>query len=188
MRAHLLALLTSVSLAAHADVEIDGVKYASAFKLDGKSLQLNGAATKTNKIGIRNFSVAVYAGEKGRSASALLAAPGPKRIAYKFLRPVMADGMRFLTRGVEANLARADFVKALGGVARLGAILGGHPTFAEGDSFTIDYQPGLGTFLAINGQRDAEPIKEPEFFKAMLLIWVGDKPVDPKMKAGILGG
>ncbi len=45
----------------------------------------------------------------------------------------------------------------------------------------------MGTFFSFNGKRDAEPVKEPEFFKAMLLIWVGKKPVDEKMKAGILG-
>jgi hypothetical protein len=192
MRALVLAALTLLGClagaAARADVEIDGVKYAPSVKLDGQPLRLNGAATKTNKLGVRNFSVAVYAAESGRSAEALLAAPGPKRIVFKFLKPVTADAMGFLTRGVEANLERADTVKTINGVVRLGTLLGSHPTFAAGDSLAIDYQPGKGSFLAINGKAEALPVVEPEFFKAMLLIWVGAQPVDSKMKVGILGG
>ena len=192
MRATLLALLlmtsaSLVSFAAHADVEIDGVRYANPIKVEGWPMQLTGAATKLNKLGARNFSVAIYAEKKAGSVDAMLGMRGSKRIAYKFLRPVMADGMRFLTKGVEANLNRADFVKSLNGLGRLGALLGSHPTFADGDTFTMDYQPGVGTFFAINGKRDPEPVKEPEFFKAMVLIWVGASPVDEKMKAGILG-
>ncbi len=192
MRATLLALLllTSASLAsfaAHADVDIDGIKYANPIKVEGWPMQLTGAATQLGKPGVRNFSVAIYAEKKAGSVDAMLAMRGSKRIAYKFLRPVTADGMRFLIKSVEGNLDRADFIKSLSGLGRLGALLGARPSFADGDTFTIDYQPGVGTFFSFNGKRDAEPVKEPEFFKAMLLIWVGKKPVDEKMKAGILG-
>ena len=192
MRVFSIALLMSLaslaSFTAHADMEIDGVRYAPTFTLDGKSLQLNGAASRYGKLGVRNFSVAVYAMQKAGTAAALVAEPGPKRIAFKFQRPMASDALRVLTRGVESNLDRGDFAKALGGVARLGGLMGSHLSFADGDTLTLDYQPGLGTFFTINGKRDPEPVKEPEFFKAMLLIWVGDRPVDAQMKAGILGG
>ena len=191
MRALLLvALLTAAcfaSFAAHADVEIDGVKYASAFKIDGRTVLLNGAATKTSKLGVRDFSVAIYAEKKAGSVDALCTMRGSKRISYKILRRMTADGMGFLTRSAEANLDRTDYVKALGGLARLAALLGSHPSFVDGDTLALDYQPGVGTFFSLNGKRDNQPVKEPEFFKAMLLVWVGDKPVDQRMKAEILG-
>ena len=193
MRDFSIALLMSIAslasfTAAHADVEIDGVKYATPLKLDGKALQLNGVASRYGKLGARNFTVAVYASEKARTGEGLLAAPGSKRIAFKFLRSQLTDGLRIMTRGVETNLERGDFAKALGGVARLGGLMGSRQTFAEGDTFTMDYQPGVGTFFTVNGKRDPEPVKEPEFFKAMLLVWVGENPVDAQMKAAILGG
>ena len=39
-----------------------------------------------------------------------------------------------------------------------------------GDQFTVDYLPGRGTVIAINGQPQGEPIKEPEFFNALMRI------------------
>ncbi|MBV8503552.1 MAG: chalcone isomerase family protein [Paucibacter sp.] len=191
MRAPLLALLLAASLPgvnARADVDIGGIRYASTVKLDGQALPLNGVGTQFNKVGSRSFSVAVYALAKSGSASELLAMPGPKRIVFKFMRPVQADAMRFLTKGIEANLERADSIKTINGVVRLGSLLGGRAGFSDGDSLALDYLPGKGTVLAINGKPQGEPVAEPEFFKAMLLVWVGVKPFDPKMKTGILGG
>ncbi|HEY4083386.1 MAG TPA: chalcone isomerase family protein [Burkholderiaceae bacterium] len=191
MRTVLLALIASAALAcqgARADnVEVDGVKYETSVNVAGQALLLNGAATKHNKQGVRNFAVGLYLSTSAKSADAVLAAPGAKRISFRFLKEVNADTMRFLTMGVEANMNRTDFAKTFVGVMRLGALLGAHPHFNDGDTFTFDYQPGKGTVFMLNGKPQGEPVAEPEFFKAMLLVWLGGKPVDPKMKTGLLG-
>ncbi len=190
MRALLLALAATLAGAcAHAgSLTVDGVKYEPTASVGGRTLQLNGAATKHNKLGARNFSVSVYVEKPVHTTEALLAVPGPKRIHFAFLRTVQADSMRFLTQGVQNNIDRGDFSKTFAGVMQLGSLLGGHPTFAEGDSFAMDYQPGVGTVFLVNGKRQGEPVKEPEFFKAMLLIWLGPKPADPMMKTALLAG
>jgi len=190
MRAPLLVLVaTLASHGAQADsLTVDGVKYEQTVSVAGKTLRLNGAATKHNKQGIRNFAVSVYVPTTARTTDALLAEAGPKRISFAFLRTVQADTMRFLTQGVQSNIDRVEFSKTFVGVMQLGALLGAHPTFSEGDSLAMDYQPGTGTTFLINGKPQGEPVKEPEFFKAMLLIWLGPKPVDPQMKAGLLAG
>ena len=189
MRTLLLALLTFAALAARADtVEIDDVKYEPTVGVAGKELRLNGAATRRNPQGVRNFAVAVYLQAPAKTAEALLAAPGPKRIGFKFLRTVQADALRFLTQSVQGNVERADFVKTFIGVMQLGELLGGRSGFVEGDSFSMDYRPGTGTVFLINGKPQGQPVKEPEFFKAMLLIWLGPRPVDPRMKTGLLAG
>ncbi len=191
MRTVLLALIAAAALAtqgARADnVEVDGVKYETSVNVAGQALLLNGAATKRNKQGARNFAVGLYLNTSAKSADAVLAAPGAKRISFKFLKEVNADALRFLTMSVEANMNRTDFARTFVGVMRLGALLGAHPHFNEGDSFTLDYQPGKGTVFMLNGKPQGEPVTEPEFFKAMLLVWLGAKPVDPKMKTGLLG-
>ena len=191
MRALLLALaavLASTCAQADSSVAIDGVKYEPTVGVAGKTLRLNGAATKHNKLGIRNFAVSVYVEKPVHKTEELIAAPGPKRISFAFLRNVQADTMRFLTQGVQSNMDRSDFSKTFVGVMQLGSLLGAHPTFAEGDSFAMDYQPGVGTVFLINGKPHGETVKEPEFFKAMLLIWLGPKPADAQMKAGLLAG
>ena len=190
MRALLLALATMLAgtCAQAGSLVVDGVKYEPTAVVGGKTLRLNGMTTKHNKLGDRNFAVSVYVQTPTHTTDALLAVPGPKRISFAFLRPVQADNMRFLTQGVQNNVDRAEFSKTFVGVMQLGTLLGAHPTFAEGDSLTMDYQPCVGTRFLINGKRQGEPVKEPEFFKAMLLIWLGPKPADAQMKAGLLAG
>jgi hypothetical protein len=45
-----------------------------------------------------------------------------------------------------------------------------------GDTFTIDWLPGQGTVIAVKGAAQGQPFKEPEFFQALLRIWLGKKP------------
>lgn len=47
-----------------------------------------------------------------------------------------------------------------------------------GKSFTIDWIPGTGTVISANDKQQGEAIKEPEFFNAMMRIWLGTKPAD----------
>ena len=51
----------------------------------------------------------------------------------------------------------------------------------------IDWIPGTGTVLTVKGQVQGEPFKEPEFFNALLGIWLGPQPADWKLKDALLG-
>ena len=48
-------------------------------------------------------------------------------------------------------------------------------------------EPGQGTTVLINGKASIEPIKEPEFFSALLRIWLGHAPADAQLKDALLG-
>ena len=41
--------------------------------------------------------------------------------------------------------------------------------------------------VLLNGEPQSEPIKEPEFFRSMMRIWLGDKPADHLLKDALLG-
>ena len=57
----------------------------------------------------------------------------------------------------------------------------------SGDSFTVDYVPGTGTVILLNGKVAAEPIADPVFFVAMMKIWLGANPPDWQLKDALLG-
>lgn len=57
----------------------------------------------------------------------------------------------------------------------------------SGESFTVDYPPGTGTTILINGKPAGEPIKEAEFFSALMKVWLGPKPADGTLKEALLG-
>ena len=57
------------------------------------------------------------------------------------------------------------------------------------NSFTMDVSPipGTGTVITVNGKVAGTPIKEPEFYSAMLKIWLGNVPADTLLKESLLG-
>ena len=58
---------------------------------------------------------------------------------------------------------------------------------AANKEFTSDWIPGTGTVISVNGKAQGEPVKEAEFYKAMLRIWIGQNPADWKLKDALLG-
>ena len=56
-----------------------------------------------------------------------------------------------------------------------------------GDAFSVDWLPGSGTVVLINGKAEIEPIREPEFFNSLMSIWLGASPADYALKDALLG-
>ena len=50
----------------------------------------------------------------------------------------------------------------------------------------IDWVPGKGTVITVKGVVQGEPFKEPEFFNALMSIWLGPVPADYKLKEALL--
>ena len=119
----------------------------------------------------------------------MLAAPGPKRIHITMLRDIDGNELgKLFTKGMEANAPRDEFVKSINGVLKLSEVFASRKQLNSGDSFSVDYVPGVGSTLLLNGKTVmGEPIKEPEFFSALLRIWLGDKPADDALKDALLG-
>jgi hypothetical protein len=70
---------------------------------------------------------------------------------------------------------------------KLEEIFSARKRLAKGDSFFVDFVPGVGTTIVVNGKAASEPIVEPEFFKALMRIWLGPKPADDALKEALLG-
>ena len=178
-----------LGLGAHAaTVEIDGMKYETVINVVAQDLVLNGVGTKRSKQGAREFTVALYVKAKTKSTGGVLAAQGAKSLRFRFQGDVNSDALGFLTNSVQGNMEHDEFIRAMSGLMRLGTLVGGHPRFKKGDSITLEYHPGNGTSLAINDIPQGAPIAGDEFFKAMLLIWLGPRPVDTDVKTALLGG
>jgi hypothetical protein len=57
----------------------------------------------------------------------------------------------------------------------------------KGGVVLLDYLPGAGTRITVNGQ-ERITIKGEDFFQALLRIWIGKKPVDGRLRDAMLGG
>jgi hypothetical protein len=94
---------------------------------------------------------------------------------------------RLFIRGVEDNMDRGAMAKLIPGLMRMSQIFSDHKNLKPGDQFTLDWIPGAGTVVSVRGVPQGEPFKEPEFFSALMRIWLGPVPADWKLKDSLLG-
>ncbi|CAG1012284.1 hypothetical protein BURC_00144 [Burkholderiaceae bacterium] len=173
--------------ASAADVtEIGSVKYDNTITLGNAKLQLNGAGIRYKFVKV--YTAGLYLTKKANTPEAVLAATGPRRMHIVMLRDIDANELgKLLTRGMEQNTSRDEFSKVIPGVIKLGEIFSARKKLASSDYFSIDYVPGVGSNIVINGKPASEPIKEPEFFNALMKIWLGRSPADAQLKDALLG-
>ena len=168
-------------------IEAAGVRFEPAVQLAGSRLQLNGAGVRYKAV-FKVYAAGLYLPQKAATAEAVLSATGPRRMQIVMLREIDANELgKLFTRGMEQNASRDEFSKVIPGVIKLGEIFAARKKLAGGDSFSIDYVPGTGSTIVVNGKPAADPIKEPEFFSALMKIWLGPAPVDAQLKEALLG-
>jgi hypothetical protein len=182
-----LACLLATAGAAHADVTLAGVKYEDVSEIRGAKLQLNGAGIRY-KGPFKVYAAGLYVTKKSNTPEEVFAAPGQKRIAVTMLRDIDTGELsKLFIRGVEDNMDKASFSKLIPGLMRMSQIFSEHKKLNSGDTFSLDWVPGTGAVVMLKGVPQGEPFKEPEFFNALLRIWLGPAPADWKLKESLLG-
>ena len=182
------ACAACLPLAARAQgVELAGIKYPPSAQLGNATLQLNGAGIRY-KFVIKVYTAGLYLGAKAATAEAVLAAPGPKRMHVVMLRDIDGNDLgKLFTRGMQDNSSREDFGKSIPGTIRMAELFAAKKRLAQGENFSVEFLPGQGTTIFINGKAQGDAIKEPEFFNALLRIWLGPNPADANLKDALLG-
>lgn len=171
-----------------APVEINGVKLDDTVDVRGTKLQLNGAGTRYKAGVFKVYVAGLYVGKKTNSPDDVVNQPGPKRLAVTMVRDIDANELgRLLTRGVEDNMGKSEMSKLIPGLMRMSQIFSDYKKLVAGDNFSIDWIPGTGTVITVKGKVQGEAFKEPEFFKALMWIWLGPVPADWKLKDAMLG-
>ncbi len=184
----LLAAVLWTGTSAHAQgVELSGVKYPPTVTLADKTLQLNGAGIRYKAV-FKVYTAGLYLGARAASAEQVFATPGPKRLHIVMLRKIKASELgRLFTRGMEDNARPGEMSRLIPGILRIAEVFGKRSELDTGESFSVDFVPGVGATILVNGQPMAEPIKEPEFFNALMRIWLGPSPADELLKKALLG-
>jgi Chalcone isomerase-like len=184
----LSALLVSAPLIAEAQTtEVGGVKYEASEQLANTKLVLNGAGVRYKAI-FKVYAAGLYLGAKAGTPEEVLAAPGPKRMHIVMLRDIDANELgKLFTRGMQDNAPREEFSRSIPGTLRMSDIFSAKKKLTAGEYFYLDWVPGVGTTVVINGKVAGEPVKEPEFFSALMKIWLGKSPADSQLKSALLG-
>lgn len=181
-------LLSGLALAASA-AEFEGVKLADSVRVSdaGPDLVLNGAGLRT-RVFFRVYVGALYLTKKTTMANAVISDDGAKRVALHMLRELSSDQfVSALEDGLKNNHSAEQLAKLDAPTRQLRAIFDAVKTAKTGDVIFIDYLPGAGTRITVNGAVKGA-IPGEDFNRALLRIWLGDSPADGDLKKGMLGG
>jgi hypothetical protein len=185
-----LAAAAGLLIAANAlaaQVEVGGVKMDDTADVKGSKLVLNGAGVRYKAV-FKVYAAGLYLGQKQGTPEEVLAAPGAKRLQVTMLRDIDANELgKLFTRGVQDNAPKEQLSRLIPGLMRMSQVFSDQKKLVAGDVFMIDWIPATGTVISVKGVPQGEPFKEPEFFNALLRIWLGPQPADFKLKDALLG-
>lgn len=181
------AALALVVPAVLAQATVSGVKYDETAEVRGAKLQLNGAGVRYKAV-FKVYAAGLYLARKAGTMEEVLAAPGAKRLSVTMLRDMDSSELgKLFSRGIEDNMDKKEFSRLIPGVLRMSQVFSDTKKLNAGDTFVLDWVPGTGTVLTVKGVTQNEPFKEPEFFNALMRIWLGPNPADWKLKDALLG-
>ena len=186
LKALLLSCLGLSILGAQAR-EVNGVKYDETIEVAGSKLQLNGAGMRYKAI-FKVYTAGLYLGKKASTMAEVLALGSAKRISLTMVREIDADELgRLFIKGIKANTPNDEYGRLLSSVLRMSQIFYEYKRLKVGDTITMDWVPGTGTVIHIRGTSVGAPFPEPEYYGALLRIWLGPDPADWQLKDGLLG-
>jgi hypothetical protein len=179
----LLVLCAAEALAA----EVAGVKVDERVRLGSSELVLNGAGLRTRAF-FKVYVAGLYLAEKKTSTAEVLALPGAKRVSMRMVRDLGARQLvDALEEGVRDNTPSAEQEVLKDRMAELTAIMNALQSAKEGDIIALDWLPGAGTRVVLNGEIRGKAIAGEDFYRALLRIWLGDNPVSGSLKKALLG-
>jgi hypothetical protein len=173
--------------AAASVTEVGGVKFDNSLQVGNAKLQLNGAGVRYKAI-FKVYAAGLYLSSRSATPEAVLAAPGPRLMKIVMLREIDANELgKLFTKGMEQNAPREEFSKSIVGIMQMSDIFSSRKSLKAGEWFAVEWVPGTGTVILVNGQATGQPIKEPEFYSALMKIWLGKAPADAGLKEALLG-
>lgn len=168
--------------------DVAGVQVEPGVRVAGVDLALNGAGLR--KLFLADvYVIGMYFPERTTSAQSAIDSAGPKRIALTFMRDVTAESLvDALYEGVRDGSGETEFSTLKASADALSAIMLPLRVAKKGDIVALDYVPDAGAQVVVNGRAVGRPVPGRNLYRALLRIWLGDPPVDAKLKRALLLG
>lgn len=182
----LCALLTILG-PAWAVTDIKGARFNDTYTLGHQALSLNGAGIRVKLI-VNVYAAGLYVPKKDHSAAGLISQPGPKSMQIVLLRDLTGEDFAdAMVKGFRQNNSEADVTKYDGQIDEIRSMMTTFGAVKKGTTIRIDFTPGSGVQVLIDGVLRGEQVVGEEFFAAVLKIWLGQSPVDSDLKESLLG-
>lgn len=165
--------------------EVAGTRLDDSVRVGNNELVLNGAGVRS-KLFIKVYVGALYVSQKSTSPAVIIDSPAPRRMLMRLQRDLGADALsEALEEGLANNHGPAELAAIKLQSEQLSAIMRGIGKVKEGDTVTIDFA-GDGINVSLNGMVRGK-VAGGEFSRALIKVWLGEKPVDAALKKALLG-
>jgi hypothetical protein len=189
----LIALVAFVLLpSAHAaqaaaPITLEEQTFPADASVGGAALQLNGVGLRAAFI-YKVYLAGLYLPRRAASGPEVLAQSGPKRLQVRLLMDGPSDEFaKAFTGGIAKRTPAGQVAAMRDRIAAFDRTLRSVGNVKKGDVVNLDYAPATGLTMTVNGKGYGAPVPGADLYAALLDIFVGDRPVDAKMKAGMLG-
>jgi len=169
-----------------AAAELAGVFIDDEIRLaGGPALVLNGIGLR-EKLWVDVYVGSLYLPGKSEDVAAILSRPGPWRVQLDFIyKEVASEKLLDSWRaGFEKNQSPETIKKLQRRIDQFYAYF--QTSAIAKDQYRFDYIPGKGVTISKNQQQLGQ-IAGDDFKTALLEIWLGNHPLDKKLKKGMLG-
>lgn len=168
-------------------IDVAGVPYADKTKVGANELQLNGAGLRSRFV-FSVYTIGLYLPEKKNTAEAVFGMKGPKRLHIVTVRELTAEQFaESLVSAIEKNHTESELAPLKARVEELRNTILSLNVAPKGALVDLDWLPETGTRLYFNGQQKGKDIAGEDFYRALLKIWLGNRPAQGDLKEALLG-
>jgi len=167
--------------------DLAGLQMANTAQVGEQTLELNGAGIRS-KWFFKVYVAALYLPQKQTSATTIIAGDHDYRIALHMLRDLSSKKLLgAFNDAIEANHTPAELKALQNELKQMNQIFEAVQEVKTDDVITLDYLPTDGTRIKVNGTSRGK-IVGTDFARALLKIWLGNKPAQDDLKQELLGG
>ena len=178
----LIALALLMSCIEVRAAEVHGVRLDDQTSVAGSEVALRGAGLRT-RLFFQVYVIGLYVSNLKADP---VEQPGPKRVQIHMLRDVdAATFTEALAEGIKANAPEAEVKVLEPRVKQLSAIMAEVKEAKKGMRIALDWT-GKHTQVLIDGKPAGAPIEGEDFYRALLRIWLGERPVQDDLKKALL--
>ncbi len=168
-------------------VQVEGQWFDGQVDLAGTPLRLNGTGVRA-VAWFKGYAAGLYLPAPASTAAQAVDMPGPKRLQMRMLKDVPAEEfVKALNKGVARNITPEQLAAMKDRLEIFARQVSALREVKTGDVVNLDHEPGRGLSLRVNGTLRGDTVPGDDLFAAVLRSFVGQRPYDEKLKAGLLG-
>lgn len=167
---------------------LEGQRFEASTVLGDRTLRLNGLGLR-GVAWVKAFVAGLYVAAPSKDAGQLLAMQGPKRLRLKIMLNAPSHELtKSLTGRIEDHEPPEVLAKLSERLSKLAGLIDSVGDLQSGDVLDLDFIPDKGVHLRVNDKAVGSAVAGDDLYRAVLKIFVGEHPVDRRMREGLLRG